>query len=355
MKVVFVMNSFSRAPTGGLKIIYTYANALVQKNCEVHLIFCIKDPVAKFSRYIPYSIRRTMQNILIWRGPSWFELDTKIRLHAVTAITNETIPNADAVFATAVGTALPVAQLSFQKGKKIYLIQGFENWDCTNEEVYQTYRLGMVNITVAKWLSKIVDKYAEEPSICISNGIDSTIFALKNPIGNREKHSLIFHYRSAEYKGGRYAFEVCRKLKEYYADLKVTVVSIEPPPEEMPSFCKYLQNVKPAQIAEINNNAQVFLCTSVEEGFGLPALEAMACGCALVSTSYRGVLEYTVDGKNSLLAPIKDVDTLTNNIIRLFKEKALRDRIAEAGAKDAKAHTQQIASEQLYRILTAEN
>lgn len=75
------------------------------------------------------------------------------------------------------------------------------------------------------------------------------------------------------------------------------------------------------------------MCSSLEEGFGLPGLEAMACGCALVSTSYKGVLEYAIDSVNALLSPIKDAKSMADNVERLFENEILRKRITKNGIK----------------------
>lgn len=39
MKITFVVNSFSRQPTGGLKIIYQYANHFVERGHTVTIVF----------------------------------------------------------------------------------------------------------------------------------------------------------------------------------------------------------------------------------------------------------------------------------------------------------------------------
>ena len=56
MKITFVVNSFSRQPTGGLKIIYQYANHFVERGHTVTIVFCLSNPVAKFEGKVPYGI-----------------------------------------------------------------------------------------------------------------------------------------------------------------------------------------------------------------------------------------------------------------------------------------------------------
>ena len=43
----------------------------------------------------------------------------------------------------------------------------------------------------------------------------------------------------------------------------------------------------------------IYLCASWYEGLGMPSMEAIACGAALVTTDTGGSWDYAVDGKNS--------------------------------------------------------
>ena len=142
MKITFVVNSFSRQPTGGLKIIYQYANHFVERGHTVTIVFCLSNPVAKFEGKVPYGIRYLAQREIIRNGPTWYPLDKRVKKVYRTAMNEQTIPDGDVVFATAIGTAHPVASLPECKGRKFYLIQGFENWSCSDEEVYATYNYG---------------------------------------------------------------------------------------------------------------------------------------------------------------------------------------------------------------------
>ena len=57
-----------------------------------------------------------------------------------------------------------------------------------------------------------------------------------------------------------------------------------------------------ADVSRILQGAGIFLATSVGEQFGLPALEAMAAGCLVVSVPVKGGMEYLRDGDNCLVA-----------------------------------------------------
>lgn len=347
MRINILLLGNTNKPTGGYKVIYEYCNVLSNKGHDV-VINYLYGPMLE-NIHLPERIRKMIVKIYSETiGPGkWFELDSRIKKKVLK---NYMFMNpGDVVIATAIETAQMVYQLPNSCGKKVYFIQDFENWNCTDEDVYQTYNLGMTNIVVANWLKNIVDAHSKTPAYLVSNCINTQVF--NNKGAERIKHSIVFHYRSADYKGPEYAIEAIRILEEKYPDLKVDVISIEDAPNNLPKSCKFHPKLSAEQIAEINNRTQVFMCTSVEEGFGLPGLEAMACGCAVVSSSYKGVLEYAVDGENALLSPVRDVDAMVNNIVRLFEDDELREKISENGVKTGKERSLEKSAQKFEKVL----
>ena len=53
--------------------------------------------------------------------------------------------------------------------------------------------------------------------------------------------------------------------------------------------------------AAVMKHAGIYIATSVNEQFGLPALEAMAAGCLVISVPVKGGMEYLKDGYNCLV------------------------------------------------------
>lgn len=349
MKVSFVINEPVQNATGGYKMVYMYANSLVEKGHKVTIYYLCRDGEL-FTRYkAPFDFKFLVASCVAKIGPKWFKLDKKVVRKAIKDVNDNALDDADIIIATAVNTAIPVNSLSLKKGKKAYFIQDFENWEYDDEYVYNTYSLGMTNIVVAKWLKKIVDQHSVSESILLPNGIDTNIFFDK--VKKRKRHSIVFQYRKMTYKGAKYALEAIRELEKIYSDLYVAVISTDDRPLDLPSSCEFFQCISPLQVAEINNVSEVFMCTSVEEGYGLPGLEAMACGCAVCSSSYKGVYEYAVNGVNALLSPVKDVKSIVANITSIFEDDILKEKLKKNGISTANSKSQLIMSQMFITVL----
>lgn len=90
------------------------------------------------------------------------------------------------------------------------------------------------------------------------------------------------------------------------------------------------------EIADIYNNSHIFISTSWSEGFGLPPLEAMACGCAVILANSGGVNEYAESEYNCLLYEPRKIEQLKEKIISLIGNPVLIKKLAVNGGITAK-------------------
>ena len=352
MKIAFVLYGNSALPRGGSKIIYDYANYLANNHHQVTLYY-YGDCFLK-SRKLPKLLKRMTCRFFYRCWPDWYKFEKTITKKTIFDYDKGISKNEDIVIATDVRTAKPVRNLKGNFKKKCYFIQGFENWVLTDEEVYDTYRLGLCNITVSNWLKKLVDNYSKTPSFCVANGVNCDIFKKETDLKNRDKYSIAFHYNSSKNKAGNDAIEVIKHLHNQIPELKVYAVSIEKKTDIIPEYVNYIYKASQEKVAKINNNCRVFLSTSVEEGFGLPGIEAMACGCILVSTKNTGVFEYANEGENAVLLDVHDIDGLVTNIKRIFEDFSLQKKISEKAIATAKERSIEKSARKFEEILVKE-
>jgi glycosyltransferase involved in cell wall biosynthesis len=81
------------------------------------------------------------------------------------------------------------------------------------------------------------------------------------------------------------------------------------------------------------SSCRAFVYPSIDEGFGLPPLEAMACGAAVISSRIPALEETT--GAAALLFDPQSVSELTRNILELLDNENARRELAAAGRRRA--------------------
>jgi glycosyltransferase involved in cell wall biosynthesis len=102
-------------------------------------------------------------------------------------------------------------------------------------------------------------------------------------------------------------------------------------------------------LAKKYHAADVLVYPSVwNEPFGLPAVEAMACGLPVVATRSGGLQEIVEDGVTGLLVKRADVDDLARALITLLSDASMRERMGRAGRDRA---TEMFSWEKVTRAL----
>lgn len=106
------------------------------------------------------------------------------------------------------------------------------------------------------------------------------------------------------------------------------------------SGCRKNKNIK--EIGYVDNDDLVFLYSGAEafifpsfyEGFGLPVLEAMACGCPVLASNAGSVPE--VGGQAALYFSPNNTDSLVKAIEKIMKDKGFKEKLKEKGLKRIK-------------------
>ena len=87
--------------------------------------------------------------------------------------------------------------------------------------------------------------------------------------------------------------------------------------------------VSDEDLCALYSSCRAFVYPSIYEGFGLPPLEAMACGAAVISSRIPSITEVVADAAR-LVSPA-DADALSQSIIELWENSDERRRLSEAG------------------------
>jgi glycosyltransferase involved in cell wall biosynthesis len=93
------------------------------------------------------------------------------------------------------------------------------------------------------------------------------------------------------------------------------------------SRSEFLERVAKAEVAIMLPHAR--------EGFFMPALEAMAMGCGVITTDCGGNREFCIDGVTALVSP-PDIDALLSAVERMLQDSTLLKRLRSAAVSVAK-------------------
>ena len=352
MQITFVLPGWARKPCGGFKVVYEYANGLSERGHKIRIVHSLLTSPEQVSlkKKIATPIVLGINHLFRFPRVNWFDISPRVNMIIVRSLKEEFIPEGDVIVATAWETAEWVAAYSSTKGIKFYLMQDFYPWLGSKEKIEATWRLPIKIIVVSHWLRENIILAGGTDITVIPNGINHHIFRLSSDFSNRPpKVAMMFspiNYKASN--DGLLALEICKK---YYPELTANLFGQRSLFKIIPNWAAYQKNIPATKLAELFNQSKIYLCSSIAEGFALPPAEAMACGCAVVSTDCGGIREYAEHGINALLSPPKDPQTLAQNILRMLENDNLRVRLAKAGYEKIQEFTWDKAVTRLEEVL----
>lgn len=184
-------------------------------------------------------------------------------------------------------------------------------------------------ISISEFCRTQILRYANSDSIVIKNGLDEEFHAESIKNKNVKRDGIFWLGTNNKHKGYNNFIEAMKLVKKVYPDLKIRVLGDGIQSNDM------IQAVGTGgsflSVREFYTTSDVFICSSLKEGFGLPALEAMACGCPVVTTDTGGCHEYAVDKINAFIVPPNQPRLLADKVIEILKSPTLRRRFSDAG------------------------
>jgi glycosyltransferase involved in cell wall biosynthesis len=106
--------------------------------------------------------------------------------------------------------------------------------------------------------------------------------------------------------------------------------------------------VDDADLPVLYSGAEWFTYTSEYEGFGSPVLEAMKCGCPVITSDFSSTAEVT--GNAGVLVDPLSVDAISDAMTRVYTDETFRRKLIEKGYEREKEFSWASAAEKTLDI-----
>jgi glycosyltransferase involved in cell wall biosynthesis len=332
LRLSFVLSSLQLS--GGVQVVVEYANRLAARGHRVTL-------VAPRHTVAPEMQQRIARNVAVHesavslgvRNTAW----TNLR---VMASLRQALPPSDVVIATHTPTIAPVCLATLgHKSQRAWLYMDYAAMFKTRPIEAWLLRHG------PRWFDRLLTLSAAGRAEALRAGArqatvvgvgltDEELFVPQARPPNPQPVAM--YLGDARPRKGLADFlAAAEAARQSVPDLRLLIVTKDRP--DLPTTLPYEHVVKPdrSELPDLYRRSDVFVSASWGEGFGLPPLEAMACGVPVVVTDSGGVRDYARSGENCLMVPPRALESLAAAMVRVLDDRAFAARLAEAGISTA--------------------
>jgi len=354
MTITFILPSLEIA--GGVRTVFELSNQLLQRGHHIRIVHSAISPWNELGINLrPKEVfRRLYQNSRsIWQTQSgeWFSplFAETIRIPRLRA---RYFPPSDILIATAWPTAEEIMKADVRKERKYYFIQGYEVCHGPEERVKDTYKLPLRRIVISSFLKAVLKtEIGVDSQGPVFMGINFSEFNLNARSSNSfSRIGMLYHRHPLKgVKDGLRAFEIAQRK---YPHIQLVMFGAYKRSLDLPDHVEFHHKVPREDLKRVYGSCSIWLVPSLLEGFCLIPMEAMACGCAVVSTRIGGIDDYAIPGETVLISNPGDVNGLAANLITLLNDKNLLLKIAERGFQHIQQFSWAKAADNFLNCLT---
>lgn len=210
----------------------------------------------------------------------------------------------------------------------VYFVQGYEAY-FQNASIYGmvqlSFKLADEILTISKYLQRKIKTIFNRESTVIDNGVNMDLYFNHREVN--EPKTITLFMRNNVMKGDFLLMDLLKMLNDTYTNITINCIRVK---KEL--FLPILENkgneihhiVGPLSrndMRKIMNTTDIYVDASLNEGFGLLALESIYAGAVPVVSDSFGVDEYLKDGVNGLVVNrVNDVDCYLEEINRLMSD-----------------------------------
>lgn len=227
---------------------------------------------------------------------------------------------------------------NLQQTKKSLLKYGFAKWKIENEIL--EYNYADYILSPSKFVSNSFENYNLKKIIEIPYAADTSMFYKDNLISReKDKFNILFVGQLSLRKGLYYLIEAMKNFKHPGASLHIIGAGNSEETIFFKNNSKSIKNIyfhgiiKNDKLRYFYNKADIMVLPSIEDGFGIVALEALACGCPILVSENTGAKDTVLKYNCGQIFPIRDSKEILNKIENLANNKKLLEYFSTNATK----------------------
>lgn len=179
-------------------------------------------------------------------------------------------------------------------------------------------------------------KFGADSPQKVQLGIDASKYYVKTPLDRRDGKTVLFPLRAQRDKGASVAIDAIKLIEKQRKDINIVTFGNYGKTAKLPNSIDQRGFVDDNELFNLYNAASIFVIPSLLEGFCLPGLEAMACGCAVISVDNTGIREYIKHNNNGIIVSPNDPNAIAKAVISLVENCSQRNNLITNGFKTAR-------------------
>jgi glycosyltransferase involved in cell wall biosynthesis len=242
-----------------------------------------------------------------------------------------------------VGTFWVTVPLAYEIAgdRAVHLCQGYEGafsaYQDVREQIDAAYKLPIPKLVVAKSLISICEQFASEV-IYIGQVVEDEFYRDVTPREHQPARVIISGQAQADLKGIQEGYGAVAHARWFHQKVDLVRVSPWAPSREEPleQVQEFHVALNTAEMTRLMHSCDILIGPNHrEEGFGLPAAEAMASGIPCILTAIPSYLSFDENRDYALFAPEANAVELGERLIELLESAELREKLRARGREVA--------------------
>lgn len=200
---------------------------------------------------------------------------------------------------------------------------------------HAAHQLPVHLLTCSRFIQQVYDTEFQRRSTYIPVALDRRAFQAGSRKSSTPFRVLLVARDGLEDKGLGYAIPALEDLRRQGFHLEIVWITPEAPTIFINVDCELHVNPAKADLYRIIASCHSLVYPPIIDGLGLPPLEAMAAGVAVIVTLSGGPDEFAHDGSNCLVIEKESVRSIQDAVKRLYGNRDLLERLTTEGRDTA--------------------